>query len=154
MMHSASLAVGTGQEKKIFHTIRSKPIKPKHVQPKPVQPTSLRILLAEDNFFDQEIARKVFKMLGHQVDIAKNGMEAIDAAEKKTYDLIVMDVQMPLMNGIEAAKSIRKSKGDALRIIFVTSSEPSIYRDLCFEAGGDEFLTKPLTVGKLCAVMK
>jgi CheY-like chemotaxis protein len=149
MMHSASLAVNTGQEKQDLPTIMSKPM-----QPKPIQPKSLRILLAEDNFFDQQIARKMFKMLGHQVDIVKNGIEALDAAERKAYDLIVMDIQMPLMNGIEAAKCIRKSQGNALKIIFVTSSEPSIYRDLFFEAGGNEFLTKPLTVSKLDAAMK
>jgi CheY-like chemotaxis protein len=144
MMLSSSLAASIGQEEQGLPSVMRKPRQSK----------SLRILLAEDNFLDQQIARKMFKMLGHQVDIVKNGIEAVDAAKSKAYDLIVMDIQMPIMDGIEAAKSIRKFRGNALKIIFVSSSEPSIYRDLCIEAGGDEFLTKPLTVSKLNAAIK
>lgn len=109
-----------------------------------------KVLLAEDSLLDREIVRRMFCVLGYDnIDVVQNGLEALQAAERTAYDLVVMDIQMPKMDGIEAAKSIRRLRGRMPKIIFITSSAPSFYRDLCFEAGGNDFLTKPLMLDEL-----
>lgn len=109
----------------------------------------LRILLADDNPLDQEIAAKMLKVLGHRVDTVKNGAEAVQAAGRVVYDLLVMDVQMPEMDGIQAVRCIRSISGCAPKVVFATGSTPSIYRDLCLGAGGNEFICKPLMINEL-----
>ena len=113
----------------------------------------LRILLAEDDPIDQQIVLKMLRMMGHAVDLAKNGAEAVQAVGRVTYDLAVMDVQMPEMNGIQATRRIRCLYGNDLMVVFVTASSPDIYRDQCFEAGGNEFLCKPLKFEKLSSAI-
>jgi CheY-like chemotaxis protein len=122
----------------------------KHASPN----RDLRILLAEDNLLDQEIARRMLRILGYEVDIVENGLEAVQAIKRTAYDLMVIDIHMPEMNGIEAVRSIRKLRCSALKIILITSGEPNIYRDLCLEAGADEFLCKPLTISELKAAIE
>jgi CheY-like chemotaxis protein len=114
----------------------------------------LRILLAEDDPIDQQISAKMLRMMGHAVDLAKNGAEAVQAVGRETYDLVVMDVQMPEMDGIQATRRIRCLYGNDLIVVFVTASSPEIYRDQCFEAGGNEFLCKPLIVDELSSAIK
>jgi CheY-like chemotaxis protein len=114
----------------------------------------LRILLAEDNPTDQEITGKMLKMLGHCVDTVENGAEAVAAAGRVDYDLFIMDVQMPEMDGIEAVRRIRSISGGALKVVFATGSTPNIYRDLCFDAGGNEFVCKPLKINELNAAIE
>jgi len=114
----------------------------------------LRILLAEDDPIDQQISTKMLRMMGHAVDLAKNGAEAVQAVGRETYDLVVMDVQMPEMDGIQATRRIRCLYGNDLIVVFVTASSPEIYRDQCFEAGGNEFLCKPLIVDELSSAIK
>jgi CheY-like chemotaxis protein len=113
-----------------------------------------RILLAEDNPTDQQITGKMLKMLGHYVDIVENGAEAVAAAGRMDYDLLIMDVQMPEMDGIEAARRIRSISGGAIKVVFATGSTPNIYRDLCFDAGGNEFVCKPLKINELNAAIE
>ncbi|MCK9441007.1 MAG: response regulator [Methanothrix sp.] len=114
----------------------------------------LRVLLAEDNHLDQIIALKMLRMLGHDVDTVENGAEAVLAAGRVAYDLLIMDVQMPEMDGIQAARCIRSLFGSAPMVIFATGSTPSIYRDLCLDAGGNEFLCKPLMINELNAAIE
>lgn len=114
----------------------------------------LRILLAEDNLMDQEITGKMLRTLGHDVDTVENGAEAVLAVEHVAYDLLIMDVQMPKMDGIQAVRRIRSLFGDALKVVFATASTPSIYRDLCFDAGGNEFVCKPLMIKELDAAIE
>jgi CheY-like chemotaxis protein len=109
----------------------------------------LRILLADDNPLDQEIAAKMLKVLGHRVDTVENGIEAVLAVGHEVYDLLIMDVQMPEMDGIEAVRYIRSISGCTPKVVFATGSTPSIYRDLCFDAGGNEFICKPLVINEL-----
>jgi CheY-like chemotaxis protein len=109
----------------------------------------LRVLLADDNPLDQEIAAKMLKILGHRVDTVENGAAAVLAAGRVVYDLLIMDVQMPEMDGIEAVRRIRSISGCALKVVFATGSNPSIYHDLCLDAGGNEFVCKPLIIKEL-----
>ena len=113
----------------------------------------LKILLVDDSLMDQMIAGEMLRKLGHEVDVAGNGAEAMQAVEHKYYDLLIMDVQMPEMDGIQAARLIRNCYGELFKIIFATGSPPNIYREMCFDAGGDDFLTKPLTIGRLRAAI-
>jgi CheY-like chemotaxis protein len=106
----------------------------------------LKVLLVDDSPIDQIITGDMLRKLGHDVDIADNGREAIQAVEQKYYDLLIMDVQMPEMDGIQAARCIRSRHGSSFRIVFATGSSPIIYREMCLNAGGDDFLTKPLTI--------
>ncbi|NTW44707.1 MAG: response regulator [Anaerolineaceae bacterium] len=103
---------------------------------------------------DQEIAGRMLRMLGHDVDIVENGAEAVLAVGCVAYDLLIMDVQMPLMDGIQAVKCIRSLFGSAPKVVFATGSTPSIYRDLCFDAGGNEFVSKPLMINELNAAIE
>ena len=114
----------------------------------------LRILLADDNPLDQEIAAKMLKVLGHRVDTVENGAEAVQAAGRVVYDLLLMDVQMPELDGIEAVRRMKSISGGVLKGVFATGSTPCIYRDLCFDAGGDEFVCKPLMINELNAAIE
>ena len=114
----------------------------------------LRVLLAEDSRMDQEIAVRMLRMLGHDVDIVKNGAEAVLAAGRVAYDLLILDVQMPEMDGILAVKCIRSLFGSAPKVVFASGSTPSIYRDLCLDAGGNEFVSKPLVINELNAAIE
>lgn len=114
----------------------------------------LRILLADDNPLDQEITAKMLKMLGHRVDTVENGAEAVLAAGHVAYDLLIMDVQMPEMDGIEAVRRIRSISVCAPKVVFATGSAPCIYRDLCLDAGGNEFICKPLMINELNAAIE
>jgi len=114
----------------------------------------LRILLADDDLLDQEITGKMLKMLGHRVDTVENGAEAVLVAGHVAYDLLIMDVQMPEMDGIQAVRRIRSISGSAPKVVFATGSPPSIYRDLCLDAGGNEFICKPLLINELNAAIE
>jgi PAS domain S-box-containing protein len=108
---------------------------------------SLRVLLAEDNAVNRKVVTRLLEKRGHQVLVTTNGKEAIAALEKDTFDLILMDVQMPEMDGFEATRRIRLSEeGTAFhqRIIALTAHAMSGDRARCLEAGMDGYLTKPL----------
>ncbi len=109
---------------------------------------SVRILLVEDNELNQKFAIAVVRKLGHLLDIAPNGRIGVDFYQNKSYDLILMDIQMPEMNGIEATLAIRKleaeeGKGAHIPIIAVTAFAMEQDKRNCMEAGMDDFLAKP-----------
>jgi CheY-like chemotaxis protein len=108
---------------------------------------SLSILLVDDNDVNLKVASLMIKKLGHHADLATNGIEAIEAIEHQSYDVVLMDIQMPEMDGLEATKIIRQRWHNDLRIIIVTSLGD--YREICLEAGADDFLTKPLRIENL-----
>lgn len=117
---------------------------------------SLEILLAEDNPINQKVALINLNKLGHRVDIAINGIEALNLFRKKRFDLILMDVQMPEMDGIEATIKIRedeKQSGIHTPIIAMTANTLQSDRDVCFEAGMDDFITKPFKTEQLNEVI-
>ena len=109
----------------------------------------LNILIAEDDFFNQEAIVIVLRKLGISADIAGNGAEAIKAMERKNYAIILMDIQMPYMDGIEATRTIRERWSPGPKIIMITGCAPDIYRKLCFDAGANEFLSKPVRMKEL-----
>ena len=127
---------------------------------------AIRILLAEDYPTNQEIAKRHLTHAGYQVDLAENGKLAVDAFKSKHYDLILMDVQMPVMDGCQATKAIREieaqlaamENGNASQsihrvpIVAMTAHALREYKELCLGAGMDDFLSKPLTRKDLLAI--
>lgn len=116
--------------------------------------SKLSILLAEDNPVNQMTALIILKNLGYRADTANNGQEVLLALEDHPYDLVLMDIQMPEMDGIEATKIIRKRWPQGPKIIVVTAFDPEICRDLCYEVGADDFLNKPVKPEELDAAIE
>ena len=111
----------------------------------------LSVLLVEDNPINRRIAEFYLKSLGHQYDVATNGEIAIDKFSENHYDLIIMDVSMPIMDGIEATKKIREIEEKAntsnkTKIFALTSNEYESCETECYEAGMDKFKQKPVTI--------
>ncbi len=117
---------------------------------------SLRVLLAEDNQVNQLVAIGLLHKLGHTVIVANNGVEAVAAVQKDIFDVVLMDVQMPKMNGLEATAEIRRSeraRGTHIPIIALTAHAMNDDRQRCLEAGMDEYLTKPIAGKQLSAIL-
>ncbi|HZV66171.1 MAG TPA: ATP-binding protein, partial [Telluria sp.] len=113
-----------------------------------------RILLVEDNTFNQQIALEVLEEAGCAVVLANNGIEALDLLRKAPFDCVLMDVQMPLMDGLAATRSIRADAALAgLRVLAMTATATSEDRDRCIAAGMDDFLSKPIQPALLCATV-
>jgi signal transduction histidine kinase/CheY-like chemotaxis protein len=113
----------------------------------PASSLSLRILLAEDNVVNQRVAMTMLGKMGHGITLATNGLEALQQWRKGDFDLILMDVQMPEMTGLEAAKQIRREEasGTHVPIVAMTASAMSEDRDHCLAAGMDNFISKPVS---------
>lgn len=111
-----------------------------------------RILLAEDNLLNQQIATEILEDEGFAVEIANNGEEAVNMTNKSQYDIVLMDMQMPIMDGLEATKTIRQkfSKND-LPILAMTANASDADRDKCLEAGMNAHITKPIDPNLLFA---
>ncbi len=111
----------------------------------------LRILLAEDNVVNQKLAVRLLQQMGYRADLASNGVEAVESVQRQTYDVVLMDVQMPEMDGLEAAKAItsRFRPGERPRIIAMTANAMQGDRELCIAAGMDDYVTKPIRVDAL-----
>ncbi len=110
---------------------------------------SLQILVAEDNAVNQLLARRMLEKRGHRVTVVKNGREALAATEEGNYDLVLMDVQMPEMDGIEATLAIREKEkrrddGSHQTIVALTAHAMKGDEERCKAAGMDEYLTKPI----------
>jgi signal transduction histidine kinase/DNA-binding response OmpR family regulator/HPt (histidine-containing phosphotransfer) domain-containing protein len=119
--------------------------------PTPESTIKLRILLAEDNPVNQQVAVGLLKRMGHTIDVAANGLEALEAVRSFNYDLIIMDVQMPEMDGLEATRLIRSLPGERgkLPIIAMTANAMRGDDERCFEAGMNDYLAKPIDMTKL-----
>jgi PAS domain S-box-containing protein len=111
------------------------------------------ILLVEDNKDNQNLAQRILTSVGYAIDIAENGEIAVERAREYLYDLILMDVQMPVMDGLDATRAIRKlerQRGDRRTpIIALTAHATEGYREKCLEAGMDDYLTKPIKKARL-----
>jgi len=108
----------------------------------------LKILLAEDNWINQRIAILTFRQLGISIDIASNGQDALDMYRQKKYDLIMMDLQMPVMDGLEATRQIRTIDKETesihrVYIVALTANAISEMKEDCMKAGMDDFMEKP-----------
>ncbi len=126
---------------------RSQSHKSAEIRELPAGPEQKRILLVEDNPINQRVALAILKNMSYGVVLAANGVEAVNAAGKQSFDLVLMDVQMPEMDGLEATRSIRQREletGRHLPILALTAHAMKGDRERCLEAGMDECLTKPL----------
>ncbi|MEN8254142.1 MAG: response regulator [Verrucomicrobiota bacterium] len=115
--------------------------------PRPVNRAEIRILLAEDNEINQEVASEILKASGYSCDIVGHGREAVAAVESKEYDLVFMDCMMPEMDGYEATRCIRESEKGSNRhlpIVALTANAMKGDREHCLESGMDDYLSKPL----------
>ena len=117
--------------------------------------SSLRILLAEDNAMNQQVALRLLERLGYAADVASNGLEAIAALERRTYDVVLMDVQMPELDGLDASRRICERWPDSRpRIIAMTANALPEDRDACFAAGMDDYVAKPIRTEVLAEALR
>jgi signal transduction histidine kinase/DNA-binding response OmpR family regulator len=158
-------------EKNLFNAALTKPVKPSQlfdilagtfkdseapaaapvrVLPRPAAERpgqSLRVLLAEDNAVNQKVAVHMLAAMGLRPDVVGNGMEVLEALGRQTYDVVLMDVQMPEMDGLEASRRIIAAQPDAARrpwIIAITANAVQGDRELCLAAGMDDYISKPI----------
>ncbi len=164
-----------------FSAFVTKPIKQSHIynvllnvlgepliQAKPSYPISLqsnqqlathlplRILLAEDNILNQKVALHLLQQIGYQADVVSNGLEALEALHCQTYDLVLMDVQMPKMDGLTVTRRICQEYSDAVRprIVAMTANAMQGDREECLNAGMDDYVSKPIRLEELIQALK
>jgi CheY-like chemotaxis protein len=111
----------------------------------------LRILLAEDNATNQKLALRVLARMGYQADLAANGVEVLEALQRQVYDVVLMDVQMPEMDGLAATRTLRRELPEARqpRVIAMTANAMQGDREMCLAAGMDDYVSKPIRVEEL-----
>ncbi|MDM0019434.1 GAF domain-containing protein [Variovorax saccharolyticus] len=111
----------------------------------------LRILLAEDNAVNQKLALRLLQQMGYRADLASNGIEAVESVQRQTYDVVLMDVQMPELDGLDATRQICEllQAPQRPRIVAMTANAMQGDREMCMDAGMDDYLTKPIRVDRL-----
>ncbi|MBT1710035.1 response regulator [Fulvivirgaceae bacterium PWU5] len=114
----------------------------------------LHILIADDNPINQKLAIRVLAKLGYQADVVSNGKEVIEAFIKMKYDLILMDIQMPEMDGLEATQKIRTLSGTQPLIIAMTANAMQGDREMCLQAGMDDYISKPINLDQLVSTLE
>ena len=118
--------------------------------------SALRILLAEDNAMNQKVALRLLERLGYHADVANNGLEAIEALERQPYDVVLMDVQMPELDGLDATRRICEQWPEETRprIIAMTANALPEDREACFAAGMNDYVAKPIRAEELVSALK
>ena len=112
------------------------------------------MLLAEDNAVNQKLALRLLERMGYRADVANDGLEAIAALEATAYDVVLMDVQMPELDGLEATRRIRARWPDRpLRIVAMTANAMEGDREMCLAAGMDDYVSKPIRPDELAAAL-
>lgn len=135
-------------------------VKPEPPQP-PAEALPLRFLLVEDNLINQKVANRLLDQLGYRADVANNGQEAVDAVASNAYDVILMDVQMPILDGLEATRRIREleaglgaARARKSLIIALTANAVLGDREKCLDAGMDDYLSKPVRPDSLRSMIE
>uniref|UniRef100_A0AAU1I922 Circadian input-output histidine kinase CikA n=1 Tax=Streptomyces sp. NBC_00180 TaxID=2903632 RepID=A0AAU1I922_9ACTN len=168
-------STGSPEDLTLFSAHHSKPIKsaqlyaslhralvPQRTVPAPASPPSparpapapLRILLAEDNTVNQQLALRMLAKIGYEADVVGDGAQALEAVRNHTYDVVLMDVHMPVMNGLEASRAIhREPHAKRPVIVALTASAMPEDREACIAAGMDYYLTKPLSLDALATTL-
>jgi len=149
LLDAIKLTLGTSSVKKEHDSLITR-----HSLRQPLQ--RLRILLAEDNVINQKIAMRILEKSGHTVAVANNGQEVLSNLEKETFNLVLMDVQMPEMDGFQATASIRekeKKTGAHIPIIAMTAHAMKGDRERCLDAGMDDYIAKPLKPNEILATI-
>ncbi|MEZ4864160.1 MAG: response regulator [Caldilineaceae bacterium] len=141
------------------HPVAAAPTRPSaqaavHVAPQHRRP--LNILLVEDNSINQKVALRILERLGYRADLADSGVKAVEAVRRQHYDVILMDIHMPEMDGLEATRHILKERlrGRAPYIVALTAASMPEDEDKCVEAGMNDFLTKPVRAADLLSVLE
>jgi PAS domain S-box-containing protein len=118
--------------------------------------SALRILLAEDNAMNQKVALRLLEQLGYRADVANNGLEAIESLERQPYDVVLMDVQMPELDGLDATRRICAEWPEETRphIVAMTANALPEDREACFAAGMNDYVAKPIRAEELVAALK
>lgn len=114
----------------------------------------IRVLLVEDNESHRKVGELMLTRLSYNFDIVSNSFEAIEAVKKKHYDLVLMDIIMPGMDGMQATREIRMLRKNGLKILAVTAHVIPGIQEMCLEAGMDDCITKPVRIRELAAVLK
>ncbi len=130
-------------------TVRGKPVAGE-------DPSPLKILLVEDNEVNQKIVMAMLKRLGYRSDLAVNGKEALEALENQRYDVILMDIQMPVMDGLQATEAIRARWPPAEQpyIIAITAYAHLYSVEMCLKAGMNDYVIKPFNMQELNNAIK
>ncbi|MFN4280109.1 response regulator [Thermosynechococcus sp.] len=172
----------TPQQRQLFHSLVSKPVKPSTlfdvlsdvfdrrrqiVKPQPSAPSlerlkeglpPLRILVAEDNKVNQMVALRLLEKLGYRGDVAANGLEVLEAVRRQPYDVILMDMQMPEMDGVTATREVidlfQRLNQPRPRIIAMTANAMESDRQRCLEAGMDDYVSKPVRIEELVRALQ
>jgi len=129
-------------------TLRITSSLPKPEPPPTAAPAAARILLAEDNLINQKVALGLLQNIGYKADVVNNGLEVLAALDSRSYDLILMDCQMPELDGYETTQRIR-AKGEGPRIIAMTANAMRGESEKCLAAGMDDYLSKPVRLETL-----
>jgi CheY-like chemotaxis protein len=147
----APAAAATGSPASASAASGAKPDAARALDPNMAARHPLRILLAEDNLVNQKLALRLLSQMGYRADLASNGIEAIESIERRTYDVVLMDVQMPEMDGLEATRQItaKHPRHKRPRIVAMTANAMQGDREQCLAAGMDDYITKPIRVDRL-----
>src|SRR5260370_12701198 len=136
LLEAVSLILGSEKPAGVADVVTRQSVGESRRQPK--------LLLAEDNPINQQVAAAMLRKRGHHVDVVGNGREAFDAVAREHYDVVLMDIQMPELDGLEATRAIRASPaGAGLRIVAVTAHASAGDKERCLAAGMDDYLSKP-----------
>jgi len=148
----------------LLQVLGSDPVRP--IRPREIQPSlnefdatlgervPLRVLVVEDNATNQKLILLLLERLGYRADCAYHGLEALEAVARATYDLILMDVQMPEMDGLETTRRIRQTLQIQPRIVAMTANAMDSDRQACLDAGMDDYISKPIQVRELRAALE
>jgi CheY-like chemotaxis protein len=178
MLPLVVLSSGDDAQRPVFDAVLTKPVKmarlhgtllsvlsgaatkarqatPSKFDPATASRMPMRLLLAEDNAVNQKVALHLRQRLGYRADAVTNGLEAVDAVKRQTYDVVWMDVQMPEMDGLEATRCIRRlaSGHPQPRIIAMTANARPEDRQECLDAGMDDFISKPVQIDAILTAL-